>query len=572
MTAPAATAGVIQRVVINGHDTETRLGLRNLKRQVLDMRTVEEVDGMLAKIPADTTEDGAKQLLAALQEERAFITRPKKTPSKPASAQPSIGLPASRSRIQPPPPPREQHRGAEEVVPVSGAVTSAKTAAVINPEQPVSEKPSAEPVATVRPTVRQDAPPARREKPPPEQREPAREIAKESVAAPESESLDAALAGLTKEGEALAERGTKLKAGHPPGAVETWLENVIGFLNDQKSWQERLSALGRATPRPLRPVRETLQDFAWDLERQKNAVEFDRKWADDQRHKKEQEAAHRDKMIAEREQEVTGGKRTLGLYVEPPEIKLEGPALDTEKWGKHAARLPKLFLEWLFTAALKHAKEHPSKWTSALLEFLKGLKQSQASGPFVDVIGNTKLGDKEAGLSVANWIIVKIDLPTTKLMEVLTREDAEHTKIRNDLITETASTFIHEAAHVRQMRVYGNASFPWKPHEDFGGFSLGKPEDKGVPYAKWTPDVQAAFDEFQRGGSSGQAKDDTKWKSVFDALHEKRYYDPVTKLDDRASELVSHLIELAYAWGDDKFRAIFPLGAGLLDRTILSGT
>jgi hypothetical protein len=48
---------VIQRVVINGQDTERPRELSKLKRQVLDMTTVEQVEEMLAQIPANTNRE-----------------------------------------------------------------------------------------------------------------------------------------------------------------------------------------------------------------------------------------------------------------------------------------------------------------------------------------------------------------------------------------------------------------------------------------------------------------------------------------------------------------------------------
>jgi hypothetical protein len=434
-----------------------------------------------------------------------------------------------------------------------------------------------EPVAKVLPQVPRNDPAAGREQALPEQPRATREVTRESVSKPESQDGDAAAAKLATGGEQLVALATKLKDGPAPGAVETWLGNVDGFLQDHRSWLGDLSSLARTNPRSLRPLRDRLTDLAWDLERQKKPFELDRDWDAKPRRKRAKEAARQDQVIADREREVAAYKPTLGQYLEPPNTKIEGP-LDTTEWRNHADRLPTLFLEWLLTAAFKQAMDRPGKWTAKLLDFLKELKRNQESGPFIDVIGNTKTGDREAGLSVKNWIILKIDLPSRGLLKVLSGEDAENTEIRHDLVTETASTFLHEAAHVRQIRVYGNASFPWKPHPDYGGYSAGEGDSKGIPYAKWTPDVQKAFEEFKRGPGTAQVNGDTKWKGLFDALHATEYYHagnelkPGTGLDDRASELVSHLVELAYAWGEERFRTAFPLCTALLDRTILWGT
>jgi uncharacterized protein YdcH (DUF465 family) len=57
------------------------------------------------------------------------------------------------------------------------------------------------------------------------------------------------------------------------------------------------------------------------------------------------------------------------------------------------------------------------------------------------------------------------------------------------------------------------------------------------------------------------------------ALEQYEYLDDQSRLnDDRGGELVSHLMELTYAWNDDaRFDRIFPECAKLLDRVIAKG-
>ena len=327
---------------------------------------------------------------------------------------------------------------------------------------------------------------------------------------------------------------------------------------------------------PLRKQAGDLDDEASRLRRQKLDVDVEL----NQAKRKQQESERQDATIAKREQEVKAGKESLDRYVGTLATRLSGPPLDTSEWGTHAKRIPELALEWVFTSAIAQVKQHGGQWAAKLLDYLAVLKQQlQANpedpghgGPWVEVIGNTKLGEKEAGLSQVNLIQVSIDMPGTNLLRFLTSEDGETRAAREKLVTETASTFIHEAAHLRQYRIYKNASYPWTPHQDFGGLNLAQRSNKGAQYANWTEDVKSAFDEFGRGGTKGQAQGDPDRKRFFDALHAKEYYDPTSRIDERASELVSHLLELVYAWRDEqKFRGVFPECAKLLDRVITQG-
>jgi hypothetical protein len=108
-------------------------------------------------------------------------------------------------------------------------------------------------------------------------------------------------------------------------------------------------------------------------------------------------------------------------------------------------------------------------------------------------------------------------------------------------------------------------------------------------YADWPEDVVAAFQEFKQGGIRFQEANESneKWNKLLGNLHAPAYYipdptqepdawrpeaRPVLK-DERAKELVSHLMELLYDWGDEnKFREVFPKCVALLDRVITHGT
>jgi hypothetical protein len=85
--------------------------------------------------------------------------------------------------------------------------------------------------------------------------------------------------------------------------------------------------------------------------------------------------------------------------------------------------------------------------------------------------------------------------------------------------------------------------------------------------------VRSAYAEFAQGGKSAAATGDEHWKNIASVLEQYLYLDDQKRLtDDRGKELVSHLMELSYAWNDDaRFNRIFPECAKLLDRVITKG-
>jgi hypothetical protein len=172
-------------------------------------------------------------------------------------------------------------------------------------------------------------------------------------------------------------------------------------------------------------------------------------------------------------------------------------------------------------------------------------------------------------------IIVRVRLANAadkSPLEILVGDDAQETKIREDLVTGTASTFLHEASHSLQAKVYGNASYPWKP----GDYETRQPNVTGLLPSELPPVVRDALNEFVSGGENGQAAADPAWSRINSSLHAPDYYyinEQTGRIRDiRAKELVSHLMELAYAWRakppGEGFRKAFPKGADLLDWVI----
>lgn len=220
---------------------------------------------------------------------------------------------------------------------------------------------------------------------------------------------------------------------------------------------------------------------------------------------------------------------------------------------------------------MDQGKQGPSRWVAKLLKDLRALTTPGSPGLVMEVVGNTRSSGNVGGEASANFIKLNIDLSSGELQNVLTGEDPVNAKAREELVTTTASTLIHESAHVRQNQTYDNASYPWKASPRYGGFALGELSSKGVAFGDWSEDVQRAFREFESGGSAQQAKADAAWNHIFPAL--ERYENLATGTDEQAKELVSHLMELVYAWNNDtRFRDVFPICAALLDRVITEGT
>jgi hypothetical protein len=478
-----APAGVIQRMKIGDHDTETGEGLVNLRRQVRKMEDLSDIRAMQSEI-AKKIEDGelrtdnVKELLGALNRRELTVEAGKKQ-EVPESNEPKSG----------------------------GAM--------------------AELVST-----------------------------------------------LTKSSGQLTDLAAKLKAGpgDETGAVETWLQSVDNFLQEHEKWQEEFKKLPLAARRSHRPTLwKPLRDQADELDARSKGIRKREQARNEAIAESKQEETAKEAAITKRKQEAAAGEELVSKYVKTLEYKVG--SLKAQDWADHAETLSGLFLKWIFPAAIAEADKvkDSSQWVAALLNDLKG-RRTPDSGLWVTVIGQ-KGNIPASGESNANWIKLYFDLSNIDLLDFLAGEGPHNVSAREKFVTGTASTFIHEAAHVRQMQAYDNSSYPWKASMQHGGFALGAPKSKGVRFEHWTPEVQEAFKELKQGGSKEQAKNDTTWHDKFTRLegyHQDKGSQEET--DERAAELVSHLMEIVYAWHDDKkFREIFPLGAALLDKVIKPG-
>lgn len=558
--SPAAGAGIIQRAKIGELDTEDRHDLRALKRRVEKMETLREIDEMLRQIPVASRTPSEADLALDLEIQRVSVraksrqrpavrdSRPETTDARRTGPR-TEDVPAAPALSVPAPDPARRPAAASEQVQEA------------SPPRLVPREPSPPPV-TREPVTRERI-----------TREP---VTREPVTAPGSPGTGAPDASLEQKAASLMERAVTLGSGpgNGPDAVAAWIAAVGGFLREQDAWD---TAFLVTRPIQLRSLRRDLQERAGRLEAERKGHERAIRESAAQQVRQEQESAQLERAIARREQELTAGKKTAGQYVDLAHLntRLDDsfPKPAQEEWGPRAQEIPVLFLEWLFVTAAERAEKHESTWVAQLLDFLKKLRKSQAeaevSGPHVDMIGRKANSGKEAGQAQKNWIVLRIDLPGTNLPRLLTGEDDESRKARESLVEETTSTFIHEAAHIQQMRTYGNASYPWKPAVELGGFGAGQGGSKGIPLRKWPNDVKEAYLEFKDGGVGGRAQSDPKWQNIVKGLHAPEYYDPNTGTDERASELVSHLMELVYAWRDDaKFRETFPDCDFLLDKVL----
>lgn len=505
-TGGTAGAGVIQRMKIEDLDTEVPEDLAKLKTSVWtkDLRGLQQMRGEIeAQLAGGNPDPGVQKLLNFL-----------------AIKEKSISRQVQQGRVQP---------------------------AAARPEPPVARPVPAEPPARIEPPVQVESP--RIEQP---------------------AAVQPATSDLASWGKALTERAAKLSIPPSGGreAVPARIQEIIEFVRETDKWSTAYYAAGVRDKRSLRGLQSDIESRVATM----NQLRRDLPQLAEEQESRRQDAMITERyggMMTRREQEVAAGEGLVRRYVFKLDLAKLVKAPDS--WGKYGAVVPGLFVEWVFSAAIRQLTQDASSWVTALLDYLGRLPKTPEAaagsdslpGPVVELRGS----GNAAGEAYPNFIGLSIEpAGNADLLELLTSEGAEASRERGKLVTETASTFIHEAAHLRQLRVYDNASFPWhpRPEEMQAGVSmLGGPGSKGVPYEKWPAEVQGAYDEFMRGGSAEKAAGDPHWARFSGTL--KRYQ---RKDDDvRASELVSHLVELAYAWRDEQtFRAVFPEGAALLDK------
>jgi hypothetical protein len=266
---------------------------------------------------------------------------------------------------------------------------------------------------------------------------------------------------------------------------------------------------------------------------------------------------------AKKAEEVSSPYVTLGVeasQVLPIDSK-DPPKTLPEEMHKPAGVL----LKWIFCEAFIRLtdKAKTDEIIVALLNYLKGLSEQEKRKVTLQIYGGwLTRGESKAGL-----IIIDI---TDRLLGKLTETDCEQ------IIELTARTFIHEAAHDWQRRKYQNISYPWEKESGrrYGESQL--PKD-------WPGEMKRAWVEFENAKKLGEwplskkleekppsAKEVEQLGDVFTALTTEEYYDTKSRKDLRGREFVSHLTELVYLWGQDRFEDLLPYCSSMLN-TVIKG-
>ncbi len=533
--SPATGTAVIQRVKIDGLDTENPRELQRLKIRAWKLERLEEIDAMLGKIPPQGRTDNEAELADVLNDQRAILAiELRKTERRTGPS--TTGL--TKIEVLP--------EGQASPVPVSP-----------EPTRPESHVPSRQARAAER--HRQEAKeekaeagttavPSRQARAAERQRQEAEERAKEHA---KQEKVEAVM----KKGEGLRKLAGEL--GNPSDAPEdqmTWLQKFgkLEFEQRRREWAEAVEALG-----PTRGGRSA-SDFIWQVNQEITSVEAAKsriERSEEGRRQKEQEDSRLRETKRQREEEVQQGKALIDAYVgtletQPPELEL--------------------LIRWVFIKALAQLAHHRDDRITTLLEYLKQHRKKEkeegAEGPWVQLTGDTgAVGVRGEG--APNLIVLTIPLWGRTPSTLLTSNDQEDN--RNKLVAATARGFIHEAAHLRQLRIYENVSHPFREPEQI--IVPDKP-DTGIQWNRWPAEVKDAYKEFEAGGKGGMTESErNEWNRAFKGLASAEYYEPGSK-DLRSRELVSHLMEIVYTWGSrQRFDAVFPKCAALLDRVIITG-
>lgn len=402
----------------------------------------------------------------------------------------------------------------------------------------------------------------------------ARQLQREAEKASSESAEKAQMESIQANGQLLLKLAEQLGYGpEVPADTQAWLEKYAesGFEASVTGWnlaKSDASLFLRGTDNALR----TKVDAALSGVRlRKSNVET----AERKRLQRVDEASGRKARLAQRELEARQRGKVPDTYIEL-EIKTEG--LDkTEELS--------LLLLWIFGTAFDRLLRHGDRRIIALLNKLSKFRseENKASrkeedekseqkderillgGPYVEFLGTAGVG-VGVGKVRPNAVYVTIGLSAAAPAALLTSDDPRHEEQLAGLVTEVAKTFIHETAHLWQLRTYDNDSHPWENPGSGAPGDLGP--DRGIRFDDWPGEVRDAYLEFDQGGVTRQAAANSEWLRLKKVLRSGEYYQEPSK-DLRGREFVSHLIELLYVWNEpDKFDRIFPKCAGLLKRVI----
>jgi hypothetical protein len=512
-TAPTATAGVVQRVMIDGKDTENPDDLQALIKLAQAMNSPQDIDEMLAKANRanagrGSVEDGLEKLLTKLKLRRKVL--------------------AYKQTLVP----RGQSASAQ-------------------PLAPAPEVPAKHPAARL---------------------EPAAEVNR--------------MESLTAEATTLAEWGARLDRGPGAGAAEAWSKEIDAFRKAFDAWTGQLEA-APMTPVERRRLAKPLREYSFGL---LNKQMTHRETAQEQEHQeKEQAQALRSQReaaaIADAQTQVAAGQAAITPYIGTLDI-----TVDSQQVSQPPDSIPGLFVVWIFTSAIGQAVARSANDPSVAGLLGQLQERKTAGGGLLTMVAGSTTYQRAAGQGNKDFVRIVIRMPDVPL-KLLVGDDRQDRADRNALVTETASSFIHEAAHSLQEFVYKNGSYPWRDRPEISSVTYGvRPKD--LP-----GDVGPALREFEGGGRAGQASEDPDWVRFSKLLHNEQYYippvpippvpapqpetggsarrppvkppEPPRNKDFRSKEIVSYLVELRFAWNDEaRFRRIFPEGTSLLHRVI----
>ncbi len=378
------------------------------------------------------------------------------------------------------------------------------------------------------------------------------------------------LADLRAKGEAVLKLAGALTAGgHEPAAAGSWRGDHVTFEQRHSEWSQALTAARSLVSRS----REAGQHRAAvdDAIARVSAIKQRLDQQEAQQGSQEEQARQLTAALAQREQQAQAGASAFSSYIEGLDVKIKVTGPDPAPVGvikpEHA-----LLLRWLFGNAILQLEGSRDRRIAALLQHLKLLRAAQRSergGPLVVLDG--EIGSYTArGQAWPNQIDLTLGIPRTDPATLLGSAEGQYQAKRDELVGELAKAFIHETAHLWQLKKYDNDSHPWLVKVSSAGMLTAG--DPGIPYDRWAADVQAAYQEFEKGGLDGRAAGYAEWQRVKRAITADAYYRPGS-WDRRGRELVSHLIELVYTWSlAQPFDEVFPRCSALLQRAVMQST
>ncbi|MRG58817.1 hypothetical protein GE115_02865 [Agromyces sp. CFH 90414] len=234
----------------------------------------------------------------------------------------------------------------------------------------------------------------------------------------------------------------------------------------------------------------------------------------------------------------------------------------------------------LFALALAQVRDRAEPLIQRILQTVHRSRDALADGSgFTLVLLNgtamsAASGERATGSANYAEVRLAVDLPsvigssTPLLSGVRSRRDLEEAIIAmRESSQELASTILHEFTHLALHRAFNNASLPY-PAADSADDDERTPRERGASTVAGKADrdaVDKAVAELEEFGRS--ATDDAASRARAVARRILEYLPRVRESQEyrRATEVVSHLMEIAFAEGMPFVKARLPAGAHLLE-------